>query len=196
MFKLCANKITSILIHNNVIDENDYELYSYGFETLIAFIVNILVILSIGFIFDKFSQTLLFLVCYCPIRQFTGGYHAENYRNCLLVFITIFLINITTLHNVMIHNLNNIIIALAFISYIGIYFLAPIEHRNNLLSHKERKNYKKIAITLSTPILIFSVIGINFKTIYEYSLYSSSAVICIFIMLNLAIIKKYKGGVK
>lgn len=194
MLKLCANKVTSILIHSDAIDKEDYELYSYGFETLIAFIVNILVILSVGFIFDKFSQTLLFLACYCPIRQFTGGYHAENYRNCLLVFITIFLINIAILHNAMIYSLNEIVILLAFISYIGIYFLAPIEHRNNPLSNKEKKHYKKIAITLSTIILTFSTMGMNFKATYEYALYSASAIVWIFIMLNLAIIKKDERG--
>ena len=195
MLKLCANKVTSILIHNDAIDKEDYELYSYGFETLVAFIVNILVILSIGLIFNKFRQTLLFLACYCPIRQFTGGYHAVNYRNCLLVFITIFLINIVILHNIMIYSLNEIIILLAFISYIGIYLLAPVEHRNNPLSHKDKKHYKKIAITLSTTILIFSIVGINFKATYEYSLYSMSAVAWIFIMLILAITKKLKGGI-
>ena len=196
MLKLCANKVTSILIHNDAIDKEDYELYSYGFETLVAFIVNILVILSIGLIFNKFRQTLLFLACYCPIRQFTGGYHAVNYRNCLLVFITIFLINIVILQNTRIYSLNEIVMLLAFISYIGICFLAPIEHRSNPLSHKEKKHYKKIAITLTSIILIFSAIGINFKTTYEYSLYSISAIVWIFIMLNLAIIKRCKGGVR
>ncbi|WP_343098935.1 accessory gene regulator B family protein, partial [Clostridioides difficile] len=30
------------------------------------------------------TYVLFFLMCYCPIRQFSGGYHADNYFRCLL----------------------------------------------------------------------------------------------------------------
>lgn len=190
MFKSYADKVTSVLIHNDAISKEDYELYSYGFETLISFIVNIIVILFIGFVFDKFGQTLLFLACYCPIRQFTGGYHANSYRNCLLLFILIFLINMCILNNLVYKNFNEIVIGLTFISCIGIYLLAPVEHRDNPLSNEDKRHYKKVAITLVSIVFIFAIIGINFKTTYEYSLYSASAVNWIFIMLILSITKK------
>lgn len=40
MFKSYASKITSFLIENKEINQDDYEVYKYGFEVLIAFIVN------------------------------------------------------------------------------------------------------------------------------------------------------------
>lgn len=190
MFKSCADKVTSVLLHNGAINKEEYKLYSYGFETMIAFIVNIIVILFIGFMFGKFGQTLLFLACYCPIRQFTGGYHANSYGNCLLLFISIFLIDMGILSNIIYQSFTEIVIILTFISCIGIYFLAPVEHRDNPLSNEEKKHYKKVAITLVSIIFIFTIIGINFKTTYEYALYSASAVIWIFIMLILSITKK------
>ena len=42
MFKSYASKITSFLIENKEINQDDYEVYKYGFEVLIAFIVNII----------------------------------------------------------------------------------------------------------------------------------------------------------
>ena len=87
MFKSYANKITSFLIENKEINKDDYEIYKYGFEVLIAFIVNTVVILSIGLLFNKLFYSIVFLICYCPIRQFAGGYHANNYTKCLLIFI-------------------------------------------------------------------------------------------------------------
>lgn len=55
MFKRYAEKMTSVLICNNVIDNNESKVYSYGFEILIAFVVNIATMLFIGFLFGKFT---------------------------------------------------------------------------------------------------------------------------------------------
>ena len=100
MFKSYASKITSFLIENKEINQDDYEVYKYGFEVLIAFIVNIAIVLSIGLLFNKIFYSIAFLICYCPIRQFAGGYHANNYTKCLLIFILIFILTINTSSNV------------------------------------------------------------------------------------------------
>ena len=112
MVESSANKITSFLICNNIIEQKEYNLYLYGFKTLIAFIVNIVVILIIGNMLNRFKETVLFLACYCPIRQFTGGYHAENYKKCLLTFISIYLTNVYLIEKLAYSNVNYIIIIL------------------------------------------------------------------------------------
>lgn len=195
MVKLCAKKITSFLIYNQSINSDEYELYKYGFETLIAFIMNISIILIISFIAGKFKYTLLFLCCYCPIRQYTGGYHAENYKKCLGVFIIIYLMDVTILSWIKTLKLNEILLLMELISFIGIWILTPIEHREKPLTNKERSHYKKVSRGLSGAVLVLTLIGMNFKLTYEFSMYASSSVIWIFIMLNLAIIKD-KGGYK
>lgn len=192
MIKKYAYGITSFLINNDSIDRKEREIYVYGFETLIAFIINILVILITGIIFDKFIQTIIFLVCYCPIRQFTGGYHADNYKKCLLIFILIFLINLAYLNNLNYMYSNSTLIYLTFLSYMGIWVLAPIEHRHNPLSNKEKKRYKKIVRLLISIVLIVGIICICFEATFNYGIYMLSVLIWIFIMIKLAIIKKYK----
>ena len=87
MFKSLSYRITDILVNNGIIEIDDFEIYRYGFETLIYFIVNISVALLIGIIFDRFIHTIVFLSCYCTLRQFTGGYHAKNYTECTLTFL-------------------------------------------------------------------------------------------------------------
>ena len=125
MVESYANKITSFLICNKTIEEKEYDLYLYGFKTLIAFIVNIIAILFVGYILNRFKETALFLLCYCPIRQFTGGYHADNYKKCLLSFISIYLVNVYLIEELMTKKADYLIIALMAISYIGIYLLSP-----------------------------------------------------------------------
>lgn len=72
------------------------------------------------------------------------GYHAENYKECLGIFIKIYLINILIISFTITKNLEEIILILTCISYLEIWKLAPIDHRNNPLSNKEGKHYKRI----------------------------------------------------
>ena len=138
------------------------------------------------------KESFLFLLCYCPIRQFTGGYHADNYKKCLLSFILIYIGNVYFIEVLMNKKVDYIIIVLMSLSYIGIYFLSPLEHRNNPLSKKEKLKYKKIAMLLISGVLLFSIIGINFNLTYRCSIYVASVIICIFTMLILGMIKQLR----
>lgn len=144
MFKSYASKITSFLIENKEIEQEDYEVYKYGFEVLIAFILNISIVLIIGLLFNKVFYSIVFLVCYCPIRQFAGRYHANNYTKCLLVFTFIFILTINTSSRVESQIYTLMIFIISTLSYIGIFILAPLEHRNNPLTLSEIKNIKNI----------------------------------------------------
>ncbi|MEG2788774.1 MAG: accessory gene regulator B family protein [Romboutsia sp.] len=192
MIKLFAEKITLFLISNKQIEENDFEMYMYAYETLIAFIVNITVILAISCIFEKFTYTLWFLCWYCPIRQYAGGYHADDYKRCLLVFLSIYLLNIVTLETLIYFNLSYLIIGGACISFFGIWTLAPVEHRNNPLSFNEVNHYRKVVRRIVSIGFISILIGIKFEFTYKYALHLASVIVCVFIMLVLAIIKERK----
>lgn len=192
MIKLFAKKVTLFLISNKQIEEYDFEMYMYAYETLIAFIVNIIVILAISCIFKKFTYTLWFLGWYCPIRQYAGGYHADNYIRCLLVFLSIYLLNIVILETLMYFNLLYLIIGATCLSFIGIWILAPVEHRNNPLSFNEINQYKQVVRRIVSIGFISILIGIRFELTYKYALYLASVLVCVFIMLVLAIIKERK----
>ncbi|MGL5713525.1 MAG: accessory gene regulator ArgB-like protein [Paraclostridium sp.] len=192
MVKSCAKNMTSFLISNKAIEDDESELYIYGFETLIAFAINIAAILLVGAFFNKFTHTLLFLLCYCPIRQFSGGYHAENYKKCLMVFLSIYMLDIAIL-SVLINKISNIsVIIMTLVCALIIIRYSPMEHRNNPLSKEERKRYKNTVILLIGIVLIIVAIGIYNSRFYEYSIYMASSIWCTFIMLKLAIISKGK----
>src|SRR3712207_3456369 len=101
MIKSSANKVTSFLYYNKYIDSEkyDYEVYLYGFESIIALILNTASILLIGLLFDSFMHTVVFLLCYYPLRQFTGGYHADTYEKCFFTFVIIFMATILISNN-------------------------------------------------------------------------------------------------
>lgn len=191
MIKSYANKITSFLYSNSYIDNDKYkyDVYLYGFEILIASLVNMISVLIIGLLFNKFIYAVIFLVCYCPIRQFSGGYHAESYRKCYFTFMIIFLSTIFIVNNVSTIDLRLAIILFVILNWININILAPINHPNNPLTETENSKYRKNCRIISTIVIIFSILSSQFKITYECSIYSSLALFWINTMMVLAVIK-------
>ena len=144
MFKSLSYKFANLLVKNEVIENEDFEIYRYGFETLIYFIVNISVALFIGAIFNRLIHTIIFLSCYCTLRQFTGGYHARNYTECTLTFVVIYLITIFVANNIDIDKYKYLLIVFLIFSILIIYKLAPLEHRNKLLSSTEKNIIERL----------------------------------------------------
>lgn len=186
MVKSSANKVTSFLYYNNYIDSDkyDYEVYLYGFETLIASVLNSVAILLIGLLFDRFIHAIVFLACYCPLRQFAGGYHADTYKRCFLTFIGIFLVTIFLANNLVNIDLKPLIILFSLLNWASICLLSPVEHINNPLTYTEKIKYKKNARLIVTVILLFIFVS------KKYFIYSTFALFWINIMLNVAFIKK------
>ncbi|MCC0647469.1 accessory gene regulator B family protein [Clostridioides sp. ZZV15-6598] len=193
MFKRYADKMTSVLIYNNMIDNNESRVYSYGFEILIAFIVNITTILLLGFLFGKFTYISFFLICYCPIRQFSGGYHANNYFRCLLTFVFIILSTIFIIENLNVDLFKNIIMIIASISWIGICIMCPVEHKSNPINEVEKLTYKKVAISISTVVLLMTISSFSLNVFVDYFIYSAFAMLWICIMLVLGKLKSKKN---
>ena len=85
MFKSYASKITSFLIENKEINQDDYEVYKYGFEVLIAFIVNIAIVLSmdgwsglVSKVFYSTGSTIIFVIFYLFIHFVIVSFQDET----------------------------------------------------------------------------------------------------------------------
>lgn len=186
MFKSLSHKFANILVENKVIENGDFEIYRYGFETLTYFIVNISVALFIGVIFDMFIHTIIFLSCYCTLRQFTGGYHARNYTECTLNFVCMYLLTIIIVNNINMDKYKYLLILLMMISIFIIYKLAPLEHRNKPLSEIEKNKYRYISIKIAFVAGSIFTFYIMMNVLVEYFIFILFAMIwnCILLILG------------
>jgi accessory gene regulator B len=191
MIKSSANKVTSFLYYNNYIDSDKYEydVYLYGFESMIALILNTVSILLIGLLFDRFMHTVVFLLCYFPLRQYTGGYHADTYEKCFLTFVVIFIVTIFIANNLGNEGIKPLIILFSIINWTSICLLSPVDHINNILEDEDKIKYKKKARLIATLVLLFIFVSKN------YFIYSAFSLFWINILLNVALIKN-KGEVR
>ncbi|MGL5068498.1 MAG: accessory gene regulator B family protein [Sarcina sp.] len=190
MIQSYAAKITFFLIKNEKITNEEKDVYQYGFETLLAFLANILVILLLSIFLGKLGVTIVFIACYSCLRQYTGGYHAGNYKKCLMLFIMLYTSNVAILELLMTYEKKGLIIIAGILSYIGICLIGPVECENNKLEEEQIKKYKKIVRYIATVILGISMLTINYEGLAQYSFYMSSSLILILIMMSLELVKR------
>lgn len=189
MIKYVSDKMTSFLVYNKSIDSEDSDICSYGLEILISSLINLVMVLILGSILNKFIQTVVFVICYCSIRQFAGGYHSNTHGKCIFTFLCMYLITICIGSNVDSIYLSQVFLLIGIINWLSIYMLVPVEHINNPLSEIEKINYKKSARIVVTLVLLGIVIGIYLYRGYEYTFYGVLALCWVNFMLILQVVK-------
>ena len=188
MIKYLSNKITSFLVCNNSIESEDNEICSYGLEVLISSLINLVIVLLLGFIFGKFIHTVFFILCYCSIRQFSGGYHASSHRKCIFTFLCMYIVTVLIVENIYSIYLKPVILLIGVLNWLSIFVLGPVEHRNNPLSDLEKVKNKKSTRVIATIVLIGIILGLSIDTVYEYVLYSVLAICWVNFMFIIQIV--------
>ena len=194
MIKSISNKLFQYLLQANVIDKSEDILayYKYGIEITISSLLNIVLIISIGFISGRLIESILFLICFVPLRQFTGGYHADSYFKCNFLFSVLYILLL------IIYNLTASIITfygellIAIFSITVIITECPIEHPNKLLSNSQKKSNKYIAIILG---LLYSMVRVTLKVLsYDIGVIFLCTLMLISILVIVATVQKMRKG--
>jgi accessory gene regulator B len=143
MFDKYASKITASLVENNVINEVESEIYSFGFKNCFVILTNIVIVLAIGFVTGMPLESLLFLFAFAPLRSCAGGIHtSSNLRCVILSAVTIFALLITA--NLIEGFMTALIMISASVVFAAvIYVLSPVQDANKPLDAAEVKLYKK-----------------------------------------------------
>ena len=188
MEHLMACTFAEYLCKQQIIKRDYYEVYVYGTELVLSFIITTTIVLIAGLIVGEFIGSLIFLSVFILLRRFTGGYHASTHLRCKLVTIAVFLISMGA--SLLILASWWMYIVLFVIGNTVIWFLAPIENPNKPLNEKEKKKYHWLSHIVFT---VLSITGFAFSFLIQSTIsilwFSMLAVIV------LMIIPKLKKGV-
>ena len=83
--KQLARRMTHQLLINQIITEDETEIYDYGLQLILTAGTTTLVILLLGILLRQLPLTILFLLALVGLRHYAGGYHAQTYLNCFLI---------------------------------------------------------------------------------------------------------------
>ena len=185
MSEYLSNQLAECLCKNGLItanETNDYRYYTQLFlEKLIGFSLILLVALSNHLLL----QTIFFLLFFSNIRKYSGGFHAKNFLECIILSLIVYLGYVRLLFPYLLQTswLNTCLLAGAFAIILTI---GAVNHPN---MHWDREEYimckntaRMICVVEVGIIIAFSLIGIS----YSYILFMSFGVILSAIMLLIA----------
>lgn len=170
MISEISKRISLFLCRKNIIKYEDIEIYKYGFEMICSTTLGFIITIIIGMILRMFFLSIVYYTMFVAIRQFTGGYHANSYFKCNMMFATVtslvFVFTKMAVYSKTYTIPNHILFLI--LSFIVVLHFAPVENENKPLDQNQKKRNKNISVALT---LIVSVLSC---AIYVFSVQSSA----------------------
>ena len=70
MIVALAERITGYLVSKNIITEEEYDVYKYGYEILTSSLLGVFIIIVSSIILDCMDIAVFFLCVFCGVRTF------------------------------------------------------------------------------------------------------------------------------
>lgn len=176
MLHKLAETLTDKLYQSCKLEEAKKPIYVYGFELTLSTASSMVSILIISACLSIFSSGVLFLVSFCSLRLFSGGYHAKTYGRCFILTNGVYLATIGCVflvEKLLQHTaLSFLGAALLIFSVITILTFAPMKNKHHPLSPKRYMRNRKIADTLSVVCLIAAAIVFGFGKEHDFIIIS------------------------
>jgi len=149
-----TEKVLRKMLENEIIKEEDYEIYQYGIKNGVIILINFSTILLIGLMTSKLFQLLLFNLVFMTIRSYSGGFHSDSKGMCYLLSSMLQLMPVMAEELFVKCDVKNIIVFMALVVCI-IICLCPMNSKNRKLDEKEKAHYGKKAKKMT---LIWTII--------------------------------------
>ncbi|MFI3200966.1 MAG: accessory gene regulator B family protein [Eubacteriales bacterium] len=79
-----ATKLSDYILRKNVITQEMYEIYRYGFQVGIEVTLCTIVCLLIALLLGMFLEFIIFFAVFSAVRSYGGGLHMAHYRTCFV----------------------------------------------------------------------------------------------------------------
>lgn len=181
--------IINQLIINQLINEDDKELYEYCMIITFEKILGFSVILLFAIKYELFAETLIFIIFFSNIRKHTNGLHFSNFATCFFTSIGIYIFYAKFIYPYL---KNNLILnyTLLLFSIIILLTIGSVNSQNIDWTHSEQQKNTKIAkhilISETGLIIIFNILKID----NSFILFMSFGIILSAILLLIEKIRK------
>lgn len=136
-----ASFLTEYIVRKGIIEDNERNIYEYGFLTMLELGTNILLSVIIAGMLHMMFEGLLFFLIFIPLRAYAGGLHMNRYGTCLVFSCLTFfaVLEITKVVRIPIW----ISMVCILLLNILILFLYPVENINRTVDNDEDAYFKK-----------------------------------------------------
>jgi accessory gene regulator B len=177
---MISESLTSKLVKKEIIREEEFDLYRFGFDCFGMKAIHIISYFILGLCFHKLFEIIIFLIAFIPLRIYAGGYHAKTpvkcyFISCCAIASIIYLLYIIPGIFMKYDYIGAIIASLI------LFMVVPVEASNKQLDEREKYIYKKRAEIIILIDLGFVFVCRMFKLDYI------SFIITLSLLLELAV---------
>ena len=186
MLEKVSKSITNSLRKKGIVLDEFADVYQYGFELMLSFLIGTGLVIIAGIIVNRFIETLVFLIVFISLRSFTGGFHAMKYWICTVSTFGVYSLVMFVSSYV---SVNFYVFYILFlIGSIILYIKAPVENPNKELTKKQKSKYKWISLAL-----FFGLTLIGYVFVKSNSAISSTVFFTLIIDLVLMFVRTSKN---
>ncbi|MFL0194501.1 accessory gene regulator B family protein [Clostridium sp. WILCCON 0269] len=156
MNKFIGRLVKKISETNPEFSDLELKKIAYGLECILDEITKIIPYFIIFWLFSLQQYYIVILIFFCPIRLFTGGYHAKTYWGCFFITFITFLVMIVMGKYILINTIISIV--LLIISFIFVCIFSPVDNVNKRIKSKQwrmKLKYISIIITFCLSIVCY-----------------------------------------
>lgn len=157
-----SKKLTNYILVKGVIEEDDFEIYQYGFQRFLELSINIICSIIIAFLLDMKLECIVFFLFFIPLRSYSGGFHMEHYLSCLFlsclsltgILCIVKYFSLVPLFSCIMY----------FFSLMVIKIIGSVDHPNRCVDEEDNIYFKKrtnIILFISFIIFIFILLANN-----------------------------------
>lgn len=150
MIQELSSGIAKWLEQEGAISAKNKNLFSYAVYSLLFGLLPIFIAVVLGLAFGMLREGLLMITPFMLIRKFSGGYHLDSPKLCVVLSTTLlaFAMGLTVL--IVHEGYMTFLTVLVFLSVICLCAFSPVDNDSRKLTKKEQRLFRKIVITLAT----------------------------------------------
>ncbi len=175
-YRWVAKKIINLL-YKTIDDKQYYDVILYGLEITISTLVNMILVVTLGFVLRVPMETLIFCLFFMPLRIFSGGAHAKSHSACIggFLFCELGAIYISKQVSDTMVQYALIFTLLVVSCFICVAYAA----KSKKASEEVKRKHRSISLVIIVVDLMLTTIGTLLgNVLLPYSLIAALAVFC------------------
>jgi accessory gene regulator B len=172
-----SRHLTNWLVDKEVIQIEEKDVYEYGISQLMINILDTLSIFLLAIFFHKVVAACFYIICFCMLRKYAGGYHARRIIGCYIItvgsaFLMLIMISFWSISI-------EIITAVWLVSGIIVFLFAPVQNVNKKLDDVECMEYRRraIIIWILESALMWVLLRLGFSEVAEGILFGDILIV-------------------
>ena len=188
--KNCIKKAIITWLFKEDLEDEAYDIYSYGIYQIVSYVINFFTILLIGIAFRRLLEVIILVVFFMAVRPYAGGYHASSAIKCYILTNIMIIGALLAIKYIQINNI--FMICLLALNSIVIFVLAPVDTANKRLDEIEYIVYRKktIIVVIVENIVAGICIGIHCLNVV-YGIIAADMIVALSVICG-CLSEKYK----